>query len=247
MKKIILFLFAGILSSGIYAQEAVDAIEAYSKEDYSAAAAAFEQELTKGVSAELYYNLGNAYYKMDKPALAVLNYERALLLAPRDKDIRINLKLAQQKIVDKEEPVELFFLVEWFRDVQNLQSSDAWAKSGIVFFILCICFAFLFFFGRFSGLRKLGFYIGIVFLILAIFANIFAYNQKKILTLKEYAIILAPSITVKSSPNPGGTDLFVIHEGLKVRIKNTSDNDWVEIESEGGKVGWIPVTGLERI
>ena len=247
MKKFILFLFAALLSSGISAQETVDATEAYAKGNYAEAADAFEQELKKGTSAELYYNLGNAYYKMNKTALAVLNYERALLLAPGDGDIRFNLELAQQKTVDKVKPIETFFLVQWFRDVQNLQSSDAWAKSGIVFFILFICFSFLFFFGRFSALRKTGFYVGILFLLLAVFANIYANNQKEIRTQKEYAVIFEPSITVKSSPNPNGTDLFVIHEGLKVRIKNTSVNDWAEIELEDGKVGWIPSSGLERI
>ena len=247
MKKIILFLLAGILSPGIFAQEPIDAIEAYARGDYAEAAAAFEQELKKGVSAELYYNLGNAYYKSDKPAHAVLNYERALLLAPGDKDIQFNLELAQLKITDKLEPIETFFLVQWFRDVQNLQSSDAWAKLGIVFFILFICCSFLFFFGRFSFLRKLGFYVGIIFLIVTIFANIFANNQKEIMTKKEYAIIFEPSITVKSSPNPSGVDLFVVHEGLKVRIKSASVNDWVEIELEDGKVGWVPASLLERI
>jgi tetratricopeptide (TPR) repeat protein len=246
MKKFLLLLLAVLLSNGIFAQELSEAAKKYADGNYEEAARLYEDELTKGVSAGLYYNLGNAYYKMNEIPSAILNYERALLLAPGDGDIRFNLELAQTKITDRIEPVETFFLVQWFEDVQNLQSSDAWAKTGIVTFILFICALFLFFFGRFSILRKAGFYAGIALLIFSVVSNVFANNQKKNIVQREYAIIFEPSINVKSSPNPGGTDLFVIHEGLKVRIKNTL-NDWVEIELEDGHVGWISSSSLERI
>ncbi|MCL1943371.1 MAG: tetratricopeptide repeat protein [Candidatus Azobacteroides sp.] len=246
MKIFSALIAACVISSGIFAQDLSGGAEAYAKGNYVEAAEAYDRELSKGVSAELYYNLGNAYYKSGKTALAILNYERALELAPGDGDIRANLELAQSKITDKIEPVETFFAVQWFHDIQDLQSSDAWAKSGIVLFILMICCSFLFFFGRFSILRKAGFYVGIALLVCAGLSNIFANNRKKIVEQKKYAIIFAPSITVKSSPNPGGTDLFVIHEGLKVRIKNTL-NDWAEIELADGNVGWVSSSLLEQI
>lgn len=246
MKNFLLLLLTLFLSNGIFAQELSDAEKQYVAGNYEEAARLYEAQLTKGVSAELYYNLGNAYYKMNEIPSAILNYERALLLAPGDGDIRFNLELTQTKITDKEEPIEPFFLVKWFHGIQNLQSSDAWAKTGIVTFILFICSLFLFFFGRWSILRKAGFYAGVALLVFSVLSNVFSNNQKKIISQKEYAIIFTPSVTVKSSPNPDGTELFVIHEGRKVRIKNTL-NDWVEIELENGHVGWISSSSLERI
>ncbi len=246
MKNILIILFSITLSLGTFAQELPNAVDAYATGDYAEAARLYEQELNNGVSAEVYYNLGNAYYKMDKFPSAILNYERALLLAPGNSDIRFNLELAKTKITDKIEPVEKFFLIEWFNDMQNLQSSDGWAKLGIILFISFICCAFLFFFGRFSFLRKIAFYGGIALFVCTIFANIFANNQKNVFSQKEYAIVFGPSITVKSSPNLSGTDLFVIHEGLKVRVKNVV-NDWSEIELEDGHVGWISSSLLEKI
>ena len=123
MKKIVFFLLVQFVTLGAFAQEATikEAEVAYTKEDYGKAIELYEGLLkTHGESAEIYYNLGNAYYKENKIAPAILNYERALLLDPGDGDIRFNLQLARQKSVDKIEPVGDFFLHRWFDKVQGL-------------------------------------------------------------------------------------------------------------------------------
>ena len=138
MKKIVFFLLVQFVAIGAFAQEAAikEAEVAYTKEDYGKAIELYEGLLkTHGESAEIYYNLGNAYYKENKIAPAILNYERALLLDPGDGDIRFNLQLARQKSVDKIEPVGDFFLHRWFDKVQNMGAADSWAQIGIVCFI----------------------------------------------------------------------------------------------------------------
>ena len=127
IKKIIFFFLVQCLTVGAWAQEAAikEAEAAYTKEDYGKAIELYEGLLNSyGESAEIYYNLGNAYYKANKIAPAVLNYERALLLDPGDKDIRFNLQLAQQKAVDKIEPIGDFFLTRWVDQVQNMFAAD---------------------------------------------------------------------------------------------------------------------------
>ena len=231
MKKIVFFLLVQFVALGAFAQEATikEAEVAYTKEDYGKAIELYEGLLkTHGESAEIYYNLGNAYYKENKIAPAILNYERALLLDPGDGDIRFNLQLARQKSVDKIEPVGDFFLHRWFDKVQNMGAADSWAQIGIVCFILFIgC-------------------LGLVFLVLVIFANIFAGNQKDELINRKSAIVFAPTVTVKSSPDASGTDLFILHEGTKVSIKSKL-GDWNEIEMEDGNVGWMPSKDMEII
>jgi len=229
-----------------FPQELSEADKAYTEGNYAEAVTLYEKEQEKGVSAKLYYNLGNAYYKTDQIPLAILNYERALLLAPGDKDIRFNLEMAKSKLTDRIDPVGKIFFVQWLDDLQDMQSSDGWAKTGIVMFILLIVCLFLFFFGRFTVLRKAGFFIGLLLIAGIIFSNIFSSNQKNKLVKKEYAILFEPSVTVKSSPRPDGKELFVIHEGVKVRIRS-SLNNWAEIELEDGKVGWIAERMLEKI
>ena len=247
--KIILSLLL-ILTSGILsAQESVlkEAATAYTQEDYAKAIELYEGILkNSGSSAEIYYNLGNAYFKAGKIAPAILNYERALLNNPADKDTRFNLEIANLRKVDKIEPVDEFFLTKWFRSVQNLLSVDTWASLGITCFLLLIGCLILYFFSKWMKLRKMGFYLGILMLLIVVFSNIFAWNQKKALDTRQGAIIFAPTVTVKSSPDTSGTDLFVLHEGTKVFIKS-SLGDWYEIEIEDGNVGWIRQKDLERI
>ena len=249
MKKIVFFLLVQFVAIGAFAQEAAikEAEVAYTKEDYGKAIELYEGLLkTHGESAEIYYNLGNAYYKENKIAPAILNYERALLLDPGDGDIRFNLQLARQKSVDKIEPVGDFFLHRWFDKVQNMGAADSWAQTGIVCFILFIGCLILLFFSKWIHLKKIGFYLGLVFLVLVIFANIFAGNQKDELVNRKSAIVFAPTVTVKSSPDASGTDLFILHEGTKVSIKSKL-GDWNEIEMEDGNVGWMPSKDIEVI
>lgn len=240
-RKIIeLFMLCGICVH-LSAQEAdIKAAEtAYTSEMYDRAIELYESVIKNyGDSFELYYNLGNAYYKTGKMAHAILNYERALLIKPGDSDIRFNLEMAKQQTIDKIEPLQEFFLDKWFRAVQNLIAVDSWATIGIVCFVLFIFCLVLFFFSKWMRLKKFGFYLGMLLLIAVIFANIFAYNQKKELINRNGAIVFSPTVTVKSSPDNSGTDLFVLHEGTKVFIRSTV-GDWNEITLEDGNVGWI--------
>jgi len=249
MKKVWLFLLVQCLIGTVYAQESIikEAETAYTQEDYSRAIELYESVVNQyGESAEIYYNLGNAYYKAGRVGASILNYERALLLDPGDGDIRFNLQMAKQRAVDKIEPVGDFFLVKWFNSVQDMGAADSWALLGIICFILFIGCLLLFFFSRWIRLKKLGFYLGVFFLIIIIFANIFAINQKKEVVNRTGAIVFSQTVTVKSSPDASGTDLFILHEGTKVFIKSTL-GDWKEIETEEGNVGWMPSKDMEII
>ena len=221
--------------------------EAYAKGDFQAATDSYEELLkTSGESAIVYYNLGNSYYKLNKIAPSILNYERALLLEPGNSDIRFNLEIAKLKTVDKIEPIGEFFLTEWFRDIQNLLTTDAWSIFSITCFILLITCLFLFFFSRRIFTKKLGVYAGLVLIVCIIFGNCFAYNQKNKLTRRNEAIIFVPTTTIKSSPDNSGTELFILHEGTKVTLKNKL-SDWNEIETADGNVGWIKSSEVEVI
>ncbi|WP_080904391.1 tetratricopeptide repeat protein [Parabacteroides sp. Marseille-P3160] len=240
--KILILLFIQCLFFPVFAQEEQikEAESAYAKEDYSKAISIYEDLLkTYGNSAEIYYNLGNAYYKTNQIASAILNYERALLMNPGDGDVRFNIELAKQKTTDKIEPVDEFIFAKWFKSIQNLVSADTWATIGIICFLSFIGCLILFFFSKWMRLKKVGFYLGIAFILLTVFANVFGANQKKALSERRGAIIFTPTVTVKSSPDASGTDLFILHEGTKVFIKS-SLGEWKEIELEDGNIGWIP-------
>ena len=221
---------------------------AYINNDFASAIHLYENILAnQGESADIYYNLGNSYYKMDHLAKAIVNYEKALVLNPGNGDIRFNLELAQSKTVDKVTPMSEVFLITWFKSLTNTMSEKGWAKMGIVTFILMLLCLALYFFGKKIVLKKIGFIAAICLLLVCILANVFASSQKSKAQSHSTAIIMAPSVTVKSTPNEGGTDLFILHEGRKVNIKDNTMREWKEIQLEDGNAGWVPASVIEII
>ena len=222
--------------------------EAYKKEDYQKAAQLYESVMAeKGVSSELYYNLGNCYYKLENISAAILNYERAYMLDPGDADIRANLALARGKTVDKVTPPSELFFVTWARNIMHLTSVDSWAVIGICAFVLMICGILVYAFMTNIRWRKAGFYSALVMLFVVVVANLSAYNQQKSMEERNSAVVVAPSVTAKSSPSESSTDLFLMHEGTKVEISDMTMRGWYEVILEEGKVGWIPAESVEII
>lgn len=235
------------ISSGLENVTKAEGDSAYMKNDFASAIQVYEALLTKGEAADLYYNLGNSYYKSGDIAKAILNYERALLLQPGNGDIRANLEVARAKTVDKVEPIPEIFFVSWTKSLINSMSVDAWAVCGVVCFILLIASLYFFIFSKQVVLKKASFICGIVFLIAVILANVFASEQKDSLQNRDSAIVVSPSVTVRSTPSESGTSLFILHEGHKVTIKDASMKGWKEIRIEDGKVGWVPSSSIEII
>lgn len=197
-------------------------------------------------SAELYYNIGNSYYKTHKIAKAVLYYEKALQLSPNDEDIRFNLDLANRYVVDKIEKLPIFFITNWFISIQNMFSANNWAVLSIIFFFTTLVFITIYLISRKYGLKKLSFWISLLFIILFFSSLYFSYKQKQVILKNDTAIIMSPSVTIKSSPDNSGNDLFVLHEGTKVWVLDQI-SDWREIKLSDGTKGWLKTTDMEII
>lgn len=219
----------------------------YREGKYRQAAEAYNQILGAGLESEaLYYNLGNSYYKLGENTKAILNYERALLINPSNKDARYNLKMAQEQAVDKIEVLPEIFFLRWYKALVAYFSADQWAYISVAFFLLFLCGVALFFFSSRVGWKKLGFIGGIVLLFFTVMTVIFTVKQNSRVADRDYAIVMTPSVTVKGAPDNSGTDLFVIHEGLKVQVIG-SLGDWVNIRLGDGNEGWVVKNDVEKI
>ncbi|WP_165022313.1 tetratricopeptide repeat protein [Dysgonomonas sp. ZJ279] len=253
MKRIILsFLLLSAISWAVSAQSVAEqARETYDNGDYRQTIELLEKEMLTEKeqgreSADLYYNLGNAYFRINEVAKARLYYEKALLLDPGDRDIRHNIDYVSTKIEDKILVADTFFLSTWFTAVQNLLSSNRWATFGIVSFVLFILCLALFFFTKLIVVKKGSFYAGIILILFTIFANIFSFNQKRRIENRDTAIIMAGSASVVSSPDINSKELFILHAGTKVTITK-EDRSWLEIEIDNGSIGWIQREKIEII
>ena len=241
---LVIFFAVTVFAQGDLIQKAN---EHYTKEEFTKAIDGYNQILMAGIeSPELYYNLGNAYYKTNQFTLAILNYERAKLLAPDDEDIEFNLLVANQKVVDSIQELPGIFIVRWWNSLINSQTTDSWAVLSIIGFILFLTLVGLYFFARSGDVKRVSFWAGCFLIVFTIFSWSFAARQKSRLVNHSFAIVMQPTVTVKSSPSEKGTNLFVIHEGLKVRITDKL-GDWVEIRLADGNKGWLLIESIERI
>ena len=253
MKRLIIIILAIFTCIQCSAQnQDADALfqkanDAYIAKDYRLAADLYEQILAQDLTApELYYNLGNAYYKQNKYTLAILNYERALKLDDEFEDAKNNLKLVNLSLEDNLKDIPSTNFAAITEMIGKGVGLSGWAVFSLVFLGVGLGLFLLYFFSDRLNLRKLAFSFGFVFIVLCIISLAMGFYTDNVINSTSDAIITDVVVTAKSSPDDSGTDLFRIHEGLKVSVKDKS-LDWVEIRLSDGRVGWIKAEALEVI
>lgn len=237
--------------SVVFAQQPLElkasADAAYVAGDFAIAVDGYEQVLAQGqVSAEVHFNLGNAYFKSGRIASSILDYERAQKLAPQDEDIAFNLKLAQLSIKDRIEVMPELFFITWWKATLRALPMDGWAWSAIISLLLVLLGLGIFRFSASEGLRRTLFYTAILVGLWGLFSGYAAQQQYHRLLNDDRAVVMRPTVNVKSAPEQGGKDLFVIHEGLVVQVTETIGN-YYRIRLADGNVGWVPQEAVEGI
>ena len=224
-----------------------DADSAYLRGDYQQAARDYEELCREVSDAEVYYNLGNAYYRMDNITQAILAYERAAVLAPGDADIRYNLEMARTKTIDKITPRSEMFFVTWYRTLVSMTDADGWATVAVVCILAALIMALFYLFSGSMFMRKTGFFVCIIAIVVFILANVFAYRQKTVRDSHGGAIVMTSSAVMKKTPAMSAAEVAVIHEGTKVTITDDSMDDWKGVSLADGREGWILATQIEKI
>jgi tetratricopeptide (TPR) repeat protein len=244
VQQIILFiLFTSILNAQDLDDRFSAANKAYADEDYQLAIGLYSKILEEGIeSGELFFNLGNAYYKTNSLGRAILYYEKARKYIEGDPALEQNLKLVQLRIVDKIDPVPALFIIEWWDQLIHVFSLDIWLWLSLAIFSI---FALLIV-GQLLSSRRVFYQL--------IWATSFLFVLILIITLSviyefettKFGVILDEKVSVVSEPDLGGTEVFILHEGTKVKINRILDN-WLEISIPDGKTGWLEQISLEII
>lgn len=250
MRRILIILITLMISISLHANVAdslASGNEAYQAEKYEQAIKAYQSIIDQNMeSVEVYFNLGNAYYKSGDLANAILFYERAKLLAPNDEDIQFNLDLANKFVVDKIDSLPQPFFVKWMNNLSSLLHANQWGYTSIVLFVLALILGAVYFISGKPSLKKITFSLGIIILLLSFASFGFGFKEKTKIENRNTAIVFAPTVTVKASPDDSGTALFVIHEGLKIEIIEELGN-WIEIRIADGNTGWVKKEIVKQI
>lgn len=251
MKKYIVIIFFTLLAGFAFADDNLQLIEeankSYSEDDFQTAIDLYQKVISNGVeSSELYFNLGNAYFKMNEIPSAILYYEKAKKLNPSDEDILFNLQIANSRIIDKIDVVPDIFYVKWWKNLLYAFSVDEWAMMSIISFTTVVIMLLFFLLSNIYWIKKTSFWVGLIFILFSVTTFLLANQKYNSFTRDHQAIVFSPTLTVKSSPSETGIDLFVIHEGSKVQIKDHI-GEWYEIEIANGSVGWIKEKDIRKI
>ncbi|MFA5974086.1 MAG: SH3 domain-containing protein [Lentimicrobiaceae bacterium] len=251
--KKIAVLIAAILLVAFHAvgqnpeQLAAQAAKAYNNKQYPEAITLYDKIIADGYeSYALYYNLGNAYFRNNQNAPAVLYYEKALKLSPNNEDIKHNIEVVNSKLSDKVEQVPELFYKRWWKQLLNIMDIDAMAITNIILLTLALLLFSIYIAVSGILIRKLSFWTGIAFFLLFSIGIIAASQRNYYLTNNHEAVIFEPTVNIKSSPDENSKDIFVLHEGTKVTLLDVVSN-WQEIRIANGSTGWIKTSDIRNI
>jgi hypothetical protein len=235
-----------------FVPERVDSLVAagnryYMSKEYKMSIDCYTKVIASGFeSASLFYNLGNAYYKLNDMPRAILYFEKARILDPGDEDIRQNLTLANARIVDKIDNIPSFFLRRWILGLAGFLLPDQWALLSLFLFAISLGSLFMYIVSRRFGIRKVSFLVGVVLMVLSMCTFLLMRNRKYVIQHSRGAIVMVPVVNIKSSPDDQGTNVFVLHEGTRITIVD-SVQKWKEVKIPDGNKGWVPDSVLAGI
>lgn len=250
MNKLTLLIFSLVLSISLAAQDTAEKFErannAYIEGNFDESESLYQGLIDNGYdSAELYYNLGNTYFRMDQIPQAILYYEKALKINPRNKDYQYNLDIAKSKIAEPLEEVPEFFLNNWWRNMANWMPSTGWSVIGLVFLWIGIAGGIFWLIGRERRHRKLGFLIGVMAFAFCFLPFLLAKSNVQMSQETNAAIIMQHGIALKSAPE-SDQDLANVPGGTKVNLLDKIGT-WHKVQLPNGETGWLPGVVFEEI
>jgi tetratricopeptide (TPR) repeat protein len=251
-KYLVILALLVIMTSRVFSQsehtkEFLAGVDYYSTSKYQEALNEWLKLYNAGYrSAQLDYNIGNAYFKLNNIPAAILFYERARLLKPAGDNINYNLQIARTLVVDKFQEIPQLFFVRWYDFVALVVSSNGWAVISLVSFFGFLVLLSVYIYSAKYLIKVLAFWTGIFLFVISSFTLSLTIRNRSLVYDSHKAVVFSPSVNGKSSPDPSGTDLFVLHDGSVVRVVDEVGG-WYEIKLSDGNKGWVPSGTLNII
>lgn len=249
MRSIIIILIGCFCGFGFSQnnQSFEEANALYNEAKYAEAIHKYESILDTGVhSAELYFNLGNANYKLNNVAPTIYYYEKALQLQPNDKDIQNNLAFAQNMTIDAIDKVPEVGFSRILKNIVNTFHKDTWAKIAVGAVLLFVLLFLMYHFSYATTKKRIAFVTSILSLLIACFSVVMAFQKQGLANKDNPAIVFAQESRVKSEANKTSEEVFRLHEGAKVQVLDTYKS-WVKIQLSNNSEGWIPEEDIKLL
>ena len=249
MRKVIVLIFLFVSALGFSQnQELFDkANAAYQNGEFEASISSYEKIIENGeASAEVYFNLGNAHYKLNNVAPSIYYFEKALQQQPKDEDIQNNIEFARNMAIDDIDEVEQTGLSASFGNMTSKYTASGWAIFAIVFSVIFVVLFLLYYFSRSSLQKRLFLGFASLSVIACIISVIFAFQQEAYVEDNQYAIIYQEVVEVRDEPNLRGEPSYELHEGTKAKILEDFQ-EWSRIELSNGAQGWVKSQNIRKL
>ena len=241
----ILLLTIGYTSAQSSQELFEQANKQYQSEEYNGAIKTYQKVINEGFeSVDLYFNLGNAYYKTNNMAEAIYNYEEALKLDPNNNDVKVNLEYANRSIIDTIKAVPKSTFEKVNGAVLSIFSYNIWAKIAVTLSLLAGVIWMLFFFSTLPSVKKIYFSLAIIITFFCITTLTITTQQYQRAQTIHHGIVFVDKVEVKNAPRESALETFVLHEGTKVEIMDTV-GDWNKVKIADGQVGWLPANRIK--
>lgn len=240
-----IFICAFCFSVQAYGNDQLrDAEKAYDSKKYKQAISSYEQLVKDGYrSYQLYYNLGNAYYRNNELGKAIYNYELARKIDPNDEDVRINLGIASSKTIDKIDSKENFFITAVKTNILSSFGTAAWAWLTIGSLFLAALLFFVFINSPVLLVKRIAFLFSCVMVIGFVFTYFLGYSALKAKLENKFAIVVSKEVKIMNEPTVSATSKFSLHEGTKIRVVE-NNGDWLLIKLDNGNEGWVKIADV---
>ena len=220
---------------------------AYINSEYDDAIMLYDSISKEGYSShELYYNLGNAYFKSGDIGKSILYYSRAEVLIPTDGDTKHNIAVVSNYVKDKIDPIPELFFIKWLGSIRVNITTNQWAAISLISLTISLSFVLLYLLSKNLYRRKVGFFVAIGMFIIFIFSTSWSISERSDIINPKVAIIMGNTVAIRSSPDDSSTVLFTLNAGTKVNIVS-SLNVWREVVIADGNKGWVLNSSIETI
>ena len=248
MKKILFLLLLVTLTMNAQSVDRLfsEANKLYKTEQYQAAIDLYKTiESEHMISSDVYYNLGNSYYKLNKVGPAIFYYEKALQLNPDNEDVKNNMVFAKRLALDNIKPLPKTVWQKINENYLQLLTYNEWAIVVVLFSFAAGLLFLLYYFNNSSSKKRL-FFVTSLFAFMGLLVNLtITYNQYNFARNTKEAIVFSAESTIRNAPTFNAEKVFTLHEGTKVFVLDAVDN-WKKIKIADGKLGWIIASEIQE-
>lgn len=218
----------------------------YTIQNYNEAIVEYERQLSEGVNDDIYYNIGNCYFRLNEYPHAILNYHKALKINPQHSNAKDNLQISLDKVGIYEHANNEMFYTTWFKTLVSGKSANEWGHLAFICWAVFLLVGVAYLLTHTPKIKKITFFTAFPFLIFALILNIFAYNSKQDFYNTLHLVVMK-STPLYESATTASKQIGEATPGMLLKLNNTLEDQWYNVSTSDGRQAWCENINVEKV